>query len=94
MFDILKEYIWFWLIKHFLLVIDSKNIRILFGSLIAFRRNILHKEKDHLANEYEQNMKLLQTKYDADITILKQEHALSASKVVFLLLGSLLHLWS
>ncbi|XP_062030803.1 centrosomal protein of 112 kDa isoform X3 [Lepus europaeus] len=47
---------------------------------VKARRNMLHKEKDHLANEYEQNMKLLQTKYDADITILKQEHALSASK--------------
>ncbi|XP_069916519.1 centrosomal protein of 112 kDa isoform X9 [Oryctolagus cuniculus] len=47
---------------------------------VKARRNILHKEKDHLANEYEQNMKLLQTKYNADITILKQEHALSASK--------------
>ncbi|XP_058531335.1 centrosomal protein of 112 kDa isoform X2 [Ochotona princeps] len=47
---------------------------------VKARRNILHKEKDHLVNEYEQNMKLLQTKYDADITILKQEHAVSASK--------------
>ncbi|XP_040845479.1 centrosomal protein of 112 kDa isoform X1 [Ochotona curzoniae] len=47
---------------------------------VKARRNLLHKEKDHLVNEYEQNMKLFQTKYDADITILKQEHALSASK--------------
>ncbi|XP_069337740.1 centrosomal protein of 112 kDa isoform X2 [Eulemur rufifrons] len=47
---------------------------------VKARRNALHKEKDHLVNDYEQNMKLLQTKYDADINLLKQEHALSASK--------------
>ncbi|XP_010615114.1 centrosomal protein of 112 kDa isoform X4 [Fukomys damarensis] len=44
------------------------------------RQNILHKEKDHLMNNYEQKMKLLQTKYDADVNILKQENALSTSK--------------
>ncbi|XP_050020259.1 centrosomal protein of 112 kDa isoform X1 [Alexandromys fortis] len=44
------------------------------------RRNILHKEKEHLANDYEKNVKLLKTKYDSDINLLKQEHALSASK--------------
>ncbi|XP_053424342.1 centrosomal protein of 112 kDa isoform X2 [Nycticebus coucang] len=47
---------------------------------VKTRRNALHKEKDHLVNDYEKNMKLLQTKYDADVTLLKQEHALSASK--------------
>uniref|UniRef100_A0A8C0DJJ0 Centrosomal protein 112 n=1 Tax=Balaenoptera musculus TaxID=9771 RepID=A0A8C0DJJ0_BALMU len=47
---------------------------------VKARRNTLHKEKDHLVNDYEQNMKLLQTKYDADINLLKKEHALSASK--------------
>nr|XP_037851578.1 centrosomal protein of 112 kDa isoform X6 [Chlorocebus sabaeus] len=47
---------------------------------VKARRNTLHKEKDHLVNDYEQNMKLLQTKYDADVNLLKQEHALSASK--------------
>uniref|UniRef100_A0A7N5K8F9 Centrosomal protein 112 n=1 Tax=Ailuropoda melanoleuca TaxID=9646 RepID=A0A7N5K8F9_AILME len=47
---------------------------------VKARRNTLHKEKDHLVNDYEQNMKLLQTKYDADISLLKKEHALSASK--------------
>ncbi|XP_023412733.1 centrosomal protein of 112 kDa isoform X3 [Loxodonta africana] len=47
---------------------------------VKARRNTLHKEKDHLINDYEQNMKLLQTKFDADINLLKQEHALSASK--------------
>ncbi|XP_028617105.1 centrosomal protein of 112 kDa isoform X1 [Grammomys surdaster] len=44
------------------------------------RRNILHKEKEHLVNDYEQNVKLLKTKYDSDINLLKQEHALSTSK--------------
>nr|XP_025855410.1 centrosomal protein of 112 kDa isoform X3 [Vulpes vulpes] len=47
---------------------------------VKARRNTLHKEKDHLVNDYEQNIKLLQTKYDADINLLKKEHALSASK--------------
>ncbi|XP_064225518.1 centrosomal protein of 112 kDa isoform X3 [Aotus nancymaae] len=47
---------------------------------VKARRNTLHKEKEHLVNDHEQNMKLLQTKYDADINLLKQEHALSASK--------------
>ncbi|XP_059763763.1 centrosomal protein of 112 kDa isoform X6 [Balaenoptera ricei] len=47
---------------------------------VKARHNTLHKEKDHLVNDYEQNMKLLQTKYDADVNLLKKEHALSASK--------------
>ncbi|KAB0360743.1 hypothetical protein FD754_004899 [Muntiacus muntjak] len=49
---------------------------------VKARRNTLHKEKDHLISDYEQNLKLLQTKYDADVNLLKKEHALSASKVV------------
>ncbi|XP_063097753.1 centrosomal protein of 112 kDa isoform X2 [Cavia porcellus] len=47
---------------------------------VKARRNILHKEKDQLINDYEQKMKLLQTKYDTDINLLKQENTLSASK--------------
>ncbi|KAB0367435.1 hypothetical protein FD755_020759 [Muntiacus reevesi] len=47
---------------------------------VKARRNTLHKEKDHLISDYEQNLKLLQTKYDADVNLLKKEHALSASK--------------
>ncbi|XP_023569872.1 centrosomal protein of 112 kDa isoform X2 [Octodon degus] len=47
---------------------------------VKARRNILHKEKDHLINDYEQKLKLLQTKYDADVNLLKQENAVSASK--------------
>lgn len=70
-------------LKNFVLDIDSKCTRSIFYSLIAFRRNTLHKEKDHLVNDYEQNMKLLQTKYEADISLLKKEHALSASKVLY-----------
>lgn len=57
----------------------------MFYSLVFFRRNTLHKEKDHLVNDYEQNMKLLQSKYGADINLLKKEHALSASKVLYML---------
>ena len=70
-----------WL-KNSILEIDYKYIGNTFYSRIAFRRNTLHKEKDHLVNDYEQNMKLLQTKYDADINLLKKEHALSASQVL------------
>ncbi|XP_038941578.1 centrosomal protein of 112 kDa isoform X4 [Rattus norvegicus] len=44
------------------------------------RQNLLHTEKEHLVNDYEQNVKLLKTKYDSDINILRQEHALSTSK--------------
>ncbi|XP_075418238.1 centrosomal protein of 112 kDa isoform X2 [Tenrec ecaudatus] len=47
---------------------------------VKARRNTLHKEKDHLISEYEQNIKLLQAKHDADLNLLKQDHALSASK--------------
>ncbi|XP_070245028.1 centrosomal protein of 112 kDa isoform X3 [Bos mutus] len=46
----------------------------------CLRRNTLHKEKDHLVSDYEQNLKLLQTKCDADVNLLKKEHALSAAK--------------
>ncbi|XP_069849234.1 centrosomal protein of 112 kDa isoform X8 [Dipodomys merriami] len=44
------------------------------------RHNILHEEKEHLINDYEQNMKLLQIKHDTDMNLLKQEHSLSTSK--------------
>ncbi|XP_060242487.1 centrosomal protein of 112 kDa isoform X3 [Meriones unguiculatus] len=44
------------------------------------RRNLLHKEKEHLVNDYEKNVKLLKTKYDSDISLMKQELALSAAK--------------
>lgn len=47
---------------------------------VKARRNSLHKEKDHLMNDYEQSVKLLQNKYDADINLLKKEHTLSVSK--------------
>uniref|UniRef100_A0A8B9Y7F7 Centrosomal protein 112 n=1 Tax=Bos mutus grunniens TaxID=30521 RepID=A0A8B9Y7F7_BOSMU len=47
---------------------------------VKARRNTLHKEKDHLVSDYEQNLKLLQTKCDADVNLLKKEHALSAAK--------------
>ncbi|XP_054986406.1 centrosomal protein of 112 kDa isoform X2 [Sorex araneus] len=47
---------------------------------VKARHSVLHKEKEHLLNDYEQNIKLLQTKFDTDITLLKKEHSLSASK--------------
>ncbi|XP_019493358.1 PREDICTED: centrosomal protein of 112 kDa isoform X2 [Hipposideros armiger] len=47
---------------------------------VKARCNTLQKEKDRLIDDYEQNMKRLQTKYDADINLLEQEHTLSASK--------------
>ncbi|XP_070250277.1 centrosomal protein of 112 kDa isoform X3 [Myotis yumanensis] len=47
---------------------------------VKARCNSLHKEKDHLMNDYEQSVKLLQNKYEADINLLKKEHTLSVSK--------------
>lgn len=70
-----------WL-KNSILEVYYEYIGSVFYSLVAFRRNTLHKEKDHLISDYEQNLKLLQTKYDADVNLLKKEHALSASKVL------------
>ena len=70
-----------WL-KNSVLEVDYKYTGSVFYPLVAFRRNTLHKEKDHLISDYEQNLKLLQTKYDADINLLRKEHALSASQVL------------
>lgn len=75
-----------WL-KKSIVGIDFKYIGNVFYSLTAFRRNTLHKEKDHLINDYEQNLKLLQTKYDTDVNLLKKEHTLSASKVLYIYTG-------
>ncbi|XP_014314373.1 centrosomal protein of 112 kDa [Myotis lucifugus] len=47
---------------------------------VKARCNSLHKEKDHLMNDYEQSVKLLQNKYEADTNLLKKEHTLSVSK--------------
>ncbi|XP_006017414.1 centrosomal protein of 112 kDa isoform X1 [Alligator sinensis] len=47
---------------------------------VKARRNSLQKEKDHIIQDYEQNIQQLQSKYDADINFIKQEHALSAAK--------------
>lgn len=68
--------------KNSIFEVDDKYIGSVFYSLVAFRRNTLHKEKDHLVSDYEQNLKLLQTKHDADVNLLKKEHALSAAKVL------------
>ncbi|XP_044305381.1 centrosomal protein of 112 kDa isoform X3 [Varanus komodoensis] len=47
---------------------------------VKARRNSLQKEKGRLVQEYEQNIHQLQSKYDADLNLIKQEHALSAMK--------------
>ncbi|XP_042658570.1 centrosomal protein of 112 kDa isoform X3 [Tyto alba] len=44
------------------------------------RHSLLQKDKDHIIQEYEENIQQLQSKYDADINFIKQEHALSAAK--------------
>ncbi|XP_061249039.1 centrosomal protein of 112 kDa isoform X7 [Bos javanicus] len=58
----------------------SDNSQVWLKKLTLTLRNTLHKEKDHLVSDYEQNLKLLQTKCDADVNLLKKEHALSAAK--------------
>uniref|UniRef100_A0A7M4G3E4 Centrosomal protein 112 n=1 Tax=Crocodylus porosus TaxID=8502 RepID=A0A7M4G3E4_CROPO len=47
---------------------------------VKARCNSLQKEKDHIIQDYEQNIQQLQSKYDADINFIKQEHALSAAQ--------------
>nr|XP_060619050.1 centrosomal protein of 112 kDa isoform X3 [Anolis sagrei ordinatus] len=47
---------------------------------VKARCNSLQKEKGYIVQEYEQNIKQLRSKYDADLNLMKQEHALSAAK--------------
>lgn len=47
---------------------------------IKARCNSRQKEKDRIVQEYEQNIQELKRKYDADLNLMKQEHALSAAK--------------
>uniref|UniRef100_A0A8D0F1M8 Centrosomal protein 112 n=1 Tax=Strix occidentalis caurina TaxID=311401 RepID=A0A8D0F1M8_STROC len=47
---------------------------------VKARHSSLQKDKDHIIQEYEGNIQQLQSKYDADISFIKQEHALSAAK--------------
>ncbi|XP_061471567.1 centrosomal protein of 112 kDa isoform X3 [Rhineura floridana] len=47
---------------------------------VKARCNSLQKEKGHIVQDYEQNIQQLQSKYDADLNLMKQEHALSAAK--------------
>ncbi|KAM6469463.1 centrosomal protein of 112 kDa isoform 5-T5 [Liasis olivaceus] len=47
---------------------------------IKARRNSLQKERGRMMEEYEQNIKRLQSKYDLDLNLMKKEHALSAVK--------------
>ncbi|MBN3314227.1 CE112 protein, partial [Atractosteus spatula] len=44
------------------------------------RNNSLLKEKDQLSEQHEQSVRRMQTKRDADLSHLQQEHALSAAK--------------
>uniref|UniRef100_A0A8C8BEA1 Centrosomal protein 112 n=1 Tax=Otus sunia TaxID=257818 RepID=A0A8C8BEA1_9STRI len=47
---------------------------------VKTRHSSLQKDKDHIIQEYEENIQQLQSKYDVDISFIKQEHALSAAK--------------
>ncbi|XP_068770199.1 centrosomal protein of 112 kDa isoform X4 [Struthio camelus] len=47
---------------------------------VKARHSSLQKDRDRIAQEYEENIQQLQSKYDADINFIKQEHALSAAK--------------
>uniref|UniRef100_A0A8C0I8D4 Centrosomal protein 112 n=1 Tax=Bubo bubo TaxID=30461 RepID=A0A8C0I8D4_BUBBB len=47
---------------------------------VKARHSSLQKDRDHIIQEYEENIQQLQSKYDADISFIKQERALSAAK--------------
>ncbi|NWX19366.1 CE112 protein, partial [Aegotheles bennettii] len=47
---------------------------------VKARYSSLQRDKDHIIQEYEDNVQQLQSKYDVDINFIKQEHALSAAK--------------
>uniref|UniRef100_A0A8C3KED2 Centrosomal protein 112 n=1 Tax=Calidris pygmaea TaxID=425635 RepID=A0A8C3KED2_9CHAR len=47
---------------------------------VKARHSLLQKDKDHIIQEYEENIQQLQSKFDVDINFIKQEHALSAAK--------------
>uniref|UniRef100_A0A8C8EE73 Centrosomal protein 112 n=2 Tax=Otus sunia TaxID=257818 RepID=A0A8C8EE73_9STRI len=53
---------------------------------VKTRHSSLQKDKDHIIQEYEENIQQLQSKYDVDISFIKQEHALSAAKVYLVLI--------
>ncbi|XP_074080843.1 centrosomal protein of 112 kDa isoform X5 [Macrotis lagotis] len=44
------------------------------------RNNLLYKEKDDIVQDYEQSIKLLQTRCDSDIQLMKEEYAISSTK--------------
>ncbi|NXL00572.1 CE112 protein, partial [Mesembrinibis cayennensis] len=46
------------------------------------RYSSLQKDKDHMIQEYEENIQQLQSKYDADINFIKQQHAAKTSDVI------------
>ncbi|XP_063149548.1 centrosomal protein of 112 kDa isoform X6 [Candoia aspera] len=48
---------------------------------IKARQNSLQKERGRMMEEYEQNIKQLQNKYDVDLNLMKKEQALSAVKI-------------
>ncbi|XP_074116678.1 centrosomal protein of 112 kDa isoform X3 [Sminthopsis crassicaudata] len=47
---------------------------------VKARNNSLHKEKDDIAQDYEQSIKLLQARCDSDIQLMKEEYAVSSAK--------------
>ncbi|NWJ07539.1 CE112 protein, partial [Crypturellus undulatus] len=47
---------------------------------VKVRHSSLQKDRDRIIQEYEEKIQQLQSKYDVDISFLKQEHALSAAK--------------
>ncbi|XP_044531092.1 centrosomal protein of 112 kDa [Gracilinanus agilis] len=47
---------------------------------VKARNNSLHKEKNDITEDFEQNIKLLKTKYNSDIQIMKEEYAMSSAK--------------
>jgi len=55
----------------------------IFFLLTTYRHKLFLEGKDRIVQEYEESIQQLQSKYDVDINVMKQEHALSAAKVRF-----------
>ncbi|XP_038613294.1 centrosomal protein of 112 kDa isoform X3 [Tachyglossus aculeatus] len=65
----------------------EKNYQVTCSELqeVKARCHSLHKEQDRVIQDYEKNIKLLQSRYDADMQLLKQDQVLSTAKATDLI---------
>lgn len=62
---------------------QSMKAVFIFCLLTTYRHKLFLEGKDRIVQEYEESIQQLQSKYDVDINVMKQEHALSTAKVHF-----------